>query len=471
MIRGLASVLLVSACGPDASAPENPPPNVVLILADDLGWKDVSHAGSGYPTPHIDQLASQGMRFTQAYSAAPSCSPSRAALLTGWSPARLGITRALRGRDYEKDPSVPAKPTKAWPFLPHPNGTRLPEDAQTFAEHLRAAGYETAFLGKWHLGRIQDGPGQHGFEHEGFVGSVGASDYFPPYRVEKGGPTRPGEYLTDRLTDEAVAFLAREHARPFCLVLAHFAVHSPYQAKPELVAELARRLDPRSPQHNPTYGAMIASLDQSVGRVVEALEANGLAGNTLVIFTSDNGAFLGADGDLTTTAPLRGGKLELYEGGVRVPLVVRWPGVVAPGSSSSVPVIGTDLAPTILGAAGLDPTRLGGDGQDLAPLLGAHGTLARDRLHFFVPHRYAHAALRAGDWKLIHWFEGRNELYDVAADPGERADRSAAEPELTAALEAELMAWIQAQGARRPVPNPRYDPDAHAARAAEDAED
>ncbi|NOT29713.1 MAG: sulfatase [Planctomycetes bacterium] len=457
--RVLLALFLAAACAPD-----RPRPNIVLVLADDLGWKDVSYNGSAYSTPHIDRLAAQGLTFTQAYAATPACSPTRAALLTGRSPARLGITRAIRGKDYREEGEftthVPGWP---WPCLPYPSATHLADGVPTFADRLRAAGYETAYIGKWHLGRGADGPARHGFEHASFVGSVGASNYYPPYQVDAAGPTRSDAYLTDRLTDEAVAFLEREHERPFCLVLAHFAVHEPIQAKPELVRALAPQLVTGSAQSSANYAAMLWSLDESVGRVLTTLSEQGLEDETLVVFTSDNGPLLERGERLTTVAPLRGGKLELYEGGIRVPLVVRWPGQIATGATTPVPSISMDLYPTLLRAAGVelapeDSPGFPPDGLDLAPLWhGAQG-LARERLHFFVPHREAQAAIRAGDWKLVHWFGGRSELYDLARDVGEQYDLAAAEPQRARALEAELLAWIRASGAPLPELNPEYDP-------------
>ena len=433
-------------------------PNIVLLLADDLGWKDVSYNGSAYATPNIDALAAQGLVFTHAYAATPACSPTRAALLTGRSPARLGITRAIRGKDYRSEGEFVADiPGWPWPCKPYPSATHLPDGVPTFADALRAAGYETAYVGKWHLGRPGQGPAEHGFEHAALVGSVGASNYFPPYQIEGTVTARPDEYLTDRLTDEAVAFLEREHERPFCLVLAHFAVHEPIQGKPELARRLAPGLVAGSDQASAGYAAMLWSLDESIGRVLATLTERGLDDETLVVFTSDNGPLLERGERLTTVAPLRGGKLELYEGGIRVPLVVRWPGKVAPGTTS-VPSISMDLYPTLLHAAGVEPPGGPADGLDLAPLWNGAATLGRERLHFFVPHREAQAALIDGDWKLLHRFGVRNELYDLSRDAGEQHDLAAAEPERARALEAELLTWIQESGASLPVLNPEYDP-------------
>ena len=448
---------LLCACTPQGGDAR---PNIVLVLADDLGWKDVSCYGSAYATPNIDRLAAQGLTFTQAYAAAPACSPTRAALYTGRSPARLGITRAIRGKDYRAEGQPFSKDVKGWPWscLPYPNATHLPDGVPTFADELRAAGYETAFIGKWHLGRPKDGPAHHGFESAALVSSVGASNYFPPYQLDEPVASRPDEYLTDRLTDEAVAFLRREHPRPFLLVLAHFAVHEPIQAKPELARALAPTLVPGAAQSSANYAAMLWSLDQGVGRVLTTLSERGLDEHTLVVLTSDNGPLLERGERLTTVAPLRGGKLDLYEGGIRVPLLVRWPRKVPAGATTAEPAISMDLYPTLLAAAGVaaprDPAL---DGVDLSPLWSGARTLARDRLHFFVPHREAQAAVRDRDWKLVHWFDGRDELYDLAHDEGEQHDLAAAEPERAHAMQAELLDWIRASGAPLPERNPDYD--------------
>ena len=472
--------LLLCALSCAESAPAPPPasrPNFVFILADDVGWKDVGYAGSAYRTPFIDRLAERGVVFTQAYAAAPSCSPTRASILTGRHPARIGLTKAIRIKDYQdarKPP--PPRPRPDLKMLGPPSLTYLPLEETTFAERLREAGYATGFVGKWHLGQPAYHPEKQGFTWTRAVGSFSASPYFPPFQVDDPGDVAPGEYLTDHLTDEAIGFL-REHAEePFLLYVSHFAVHGPWQGKPRDVARLAKELDPDAPQGNPTYGAMIESLDAGVGKLVEALEELGLAENTVVVFTSDNGPTLEKFETYTTTAPLRGGKLDLYEGGIRVPTVVSWPGAIGEAVCDE-PIVSMDFYPTFLRLAGLDPAPTpaasalpdGGtiDGLDLSPLLFGSGSLDRDTLYFHVPHRHMSAGIRRGDRKLVHFFGERTELYDLAADPGEAHDLAAADPARAEPLRGELFRWLEEIGAGMPRENPDYDPDYVAPNATE----
>ncbi|HIQ19914.1 MAG TPA: hypothetical protein EYH34_01570 [Planctomycetes bacterium] len=374
--------------------------NIVLILADDLGWADVSFNGSKfYETPNIDALARRGMRFTNFYAAAPICSPTRASIMTGKAPARLGITAPAghlpplpgRGPHYQKV----AGPERR--FL-YPLSKRYLEPAEyTLAEALRHAGYATAHIGKWHLGvRLEHWP-----ERQGFAFSFhGAPDpgpdgtYFSPYGFRAGTVTSgpPGEYITDRVTEEAIRFIKANRHRPFFLYLPHYAIHGPWQAKKRLFDYYHRKADATAPQHNPVVAAMIHSLDENVGRLMEAIDQMQLAHRTLVIFTSDNGGLEriprrrnqpAARDDvirtkpitlkggrvvgraleriggmhITSNAPLRGGKGNTYKGGLREPTIFIWPGVTEPGSVCDVPAISTDLYPTILDAAGVPPGR------------------------------------------------------------------------------------------------------------------
>ncbi len=442
-------------------------PNFVLILADDLGWKDVSYNGSAYPTPNIDALAARGIVFTQGYATSPSCSPTRASLLTGRHPARFGITRAIRNVDYRRAEKQAAEQAEA----AEEGLTYLPDEERTFAELLTQAGYETAYVGKWHLGLAPHLPDKNGFAWCRSVGSYSASPYFPPFEVQDlGHEERPDEYLTDHLTEQALEFLRQPHDRPFFLFLAHFAVHGPWKARADLAAHYEKTLDPSSDQGHAVYAAMIHSLDESVGRVVATLQELGLSESTVVIFTSDNGPTLeksalssGLDFEndeegtsdasvrFTTTAPLRGGKLQLYEGGIRVPWIACWPGVISAGGRCDVPVVSLDLHPTILGLAGIEPEpSIELDGRDLGALLHGGNTLERDALAFYAPQRYPACAIRKGDRKLIHFYEGRTELYDLRADPGESNDLARVEPERAAQLLQELSDWLASIGARIP---------------------
>jgi arylsulfatase A-like enzyme len=458
----LAPVLLVLALGsvPVDGPAGGRPPNVVVILVDDLGWADLGCSGSTFfETPNIDRLARRGMRFTDAYAACPVCSPSRAALLTGKSPARLHLTDWLPGRADRASQKLLRPEIRQ----------ELPLDEVTLAEALKPAGYATASIGKWHLG----GPGSWP-EHQGFDVNVGGGQTGSPpggyYRFKAPNleARNDEEYLTDRLTDEAIGFIERHKERPFFLYLAHYAVHIPLQAR---AADLARfRAKPAgdSPQRNAIYAAMIKGVDDGVGKVLRALDDLEIADRTAVIFTSDNGGLSveeGPDTPSTSNAPLRAGKGYLYEGGIRVPLLVAWPGVTRPGSTCGVPVIGQDLSPTILDmAAGrATPGRII-DGESLIGLLRGEKALRRDALFWHYPH-YSNqggrpgGAIRRGDLKLIERYEDdRVELYDLKRDIGERHDLAAERPEEAARLRERLARWRESVGAQMPRPNPDYDP-------------
>jgi len=448
------------------------PPNVVFILADDLGQRDLGVYGSSfYETPHLDALARRGVRFTQAYAAANVCSPTRASLLTGRYPARLGITDWLPGRTPQ-----PTDRLLSPELAPH-----LGSDTMTFADAFRAAGYRTAFIGKWHLGDgPENAPDRHGFElNRGGSGKGSTPSYFSPYRLPNLADGPPGEYLDERLTRETVSFIRAAHAegRPFLVELSHYAVHIPLQAKPELIAKYTAKLKSlpagadfaegppdgrvRVRQTNPIYAAMVESLDTSVGAVLAELAALGIADNTIVVFTSDNGGLATSEGWPTSNLPLRGGKGWAYEGGVREPLFVAWPGHLPAGAVTDAIVTSPDLFPTLLELAGLPPQPAAHvDGVSFAATLAQPDRKQPDRAIFWHYPHYSnqrgrpHGAVRRGDWKLIEWFEdGRTELFNLAADPGEAHDLATAEPDRTASLLAELRAWRQQVGARLPRPN------------------
>lgn len=455
----ILAVLVVSlAC---CSAPAAKQPNVVLILADDLGWADLACYGSKFHrTPHLDRLAAGGMRFTSAYASCPVCSPTRAALLTGKAPARLGITDWLPGR-----PDRPDQPL-ARPPLPQ----QLPLDEVTLAEALKKRGYTTGHIGKWHLGGEGYGPEQQGFDSNIGGDHTGTPlSYFAPFRnkgrsmpgLEK---APPGEYLTDRYAAEAERFLERHRETPFFLYLAHNAVHTPLRAKADLIKKYPQKMV-LGRQSNPVYAAMLESLDDSVGRVVRKLDELNLTDRTIVIFTSDNGGLATLEGPgtpATVNAPLREGKGWLYEGGLRVPLIVRWPGVVKAGVTSDVPVISHDLYPTLVQAAGGTPGAV--DGVSLLPLLEGGAAPEREALYWHYPH-YANqggrpgGAVRAGAWKLVEFDEdGRRELFDLSKDLSENRNLAADRPEVVERLAKRLAAWRKDTGARMPRPNPDYRP-------------
>lgn len=432
-----------------AASTRTKPLNLILILVDDLGWSDLSCTGSRfYETPNIDRLAKDGVLFSQAYSACTVCSPTRAALLTGKYPARLRVTDWIKGH---------AAP-KAKLSVPHWT-QHLPHSEITLAEHLQTAGYATASIGKWHLGGPDSFPEQHGFDL-----NVGGYDrgqppsFSAPYRIPTLTEGPPGEFLTDRESREAVDFIQANQHRPFFLYLPHYAVHEPIAGKPDVVEKYKRKADPSHPHHNPTYAALIESVDDSVSRIRAALERLGLSDQTMIVFTSDNGGLILGKNPPTSNLPLRAGKGSSYEGGVRVPLIVHWPKKAHPGTTVSVPVMSIDLLPTFLDAAKLPPLAV--DGQSLVSLLQGTQRLSREALYWHYPHYHPggatpYSAIRAADFKLIEWFEDeRVELYDLKSDPGEQRDLSKSDPKRTASLRTRLAAWRRSVGAQMPSPNP-----------------
>jgi arylsulfatase A len=435
-------------------------PNVILILADDLGWTDLACYGSDlYESPHLDRLAQNGMRFTQNYSACTVCSPTRAALLTGKYPARLHITDWIPG----------AMPNN--PKLLVPDWTRhLPLEETTIAEVLKSAGYATASIGKWHLGGEAYYP-----EKQGFNLNIAGTDkpqppsYFAPWNIPTISEGQPGDYLTDRLGKEAVKFIERVKDQPFFLYLPHFAVHLPVQGRAELVEKYQRKVRAGLNQNNAAYAAMVESLDATVGRIRAKLDELDLSSRTVIIFTSDNGGRI----PTTSNKPLRFGKASAYEGGVRVPLIVHWPGVTKAGSVSETPVITMDLFPTIaeMCSASHSGQLLAGssslDGVSLVPLLRQTGTIDRSELFWHYPHHQhyqlggtmPYGAIRSGDLKLIEFFNDMHvELYNVREDIGEEHDLAGAQPQKAAELRKRLHAWRKEVGAQMPTPNPNFDP-------------
>jgi len=406
--------------------------NIVFVLADDLGWAELGCYGNRFnETPNLDRLAARGVRFTDAYAAAPVCSPTRAAIMTGLHPARVGITDYLRGDD---------------PKYLSPDHFSLPKA-------LKAAGYHCGLIGKWHLmgdySLRKGDPKLHGFDEVICSESsyIGPGYYFPPYQhMKEVQPRRPDEYLTDRLNQEAVEFIERNRARPFFLFLSHYAPHTRLAGKPQLVAKYARKPGAGKNRNNPELAAMIESIDEGVGMILQALERLGLAERTVVVFSSDNGG----EDRVTSNAPLRAGKSTLYEGGIRVPLIVAGPGFAKPGSASGTPVVSTDLYPTFLQIAGAKPRPgLKLDGISFQQVLARPAALRRRAIFWHYPLDKPHflggrssGAVRQGDFKLIEFYDtGAIELYNLKDDPGETTDLSEKLPAVKNRLLTLLRNW------------------------------
>ena len=453
----LAAILLAPlALAPAATdVPKESKPNIILVLADDLGWTDLGCYGSSfYKTPNIDRLAQSGMRFTDNYSACTVCSPSRAGILTGQYPARLHVTDWIPGHDRPQA------------RLLSPDWTmHLPLEAPNIARALKSCGYNTASIGKWHLGSSEFWP-----EKQGFDLNIAGCDrgqppnYFSPYKIETLKDGAPGEFLSDRLTDEALKFIESNRNHPFFLYLPHYAVHTPLMAKPDVIAKYKVLANPSAPQHNAVYAGLVESVDDSVGRLLEGLDQLKLSENTIVIFTSDNGGLLLS----TSNQPLRAGKGSAYEGGVRVPLIIKWPGVTRPGSVCNTPVIGVDFYPTLLAMAGANLPPAVVDGENMEPLLRQSGAMKRDAIYWHYPHYHPqgatpHGAIRQGDFRLIEFYEDHHvELYNLKEDISESHDLATTLPDKASALRQKLQEWRKQAGVQMPAVNPNYDPNAPA---------
>lgn len=461
-----------------AEQDQSPPKNIVFFLVDDLGWADVGCFGSEFhETPHIDALAGGGMRFTNGYAACPVCSPTRASIMTGRHPVRVGITDWIPGAEASGQPNPR--------FLQVEDRDNLALKEMTIAEILCAHGYQTFFAGKWHLGDRGHWPTDQGFEVNIGGNSKGSppGGYYAPWTNPALQAKHEGEYLTERLTEESIAFLnERDPARPFLLFLSYYNVHTPitpYQKRHEHFVDKAERLfdDPtprlverrgrsRTRQDNPDYASMIAAVDQSVGAVLQRLDALGLTDQTAVFFFSDNGGLCTARRPgPTSNLPLRSGKGWLYEGGVREPTIVRVPGLTAPGSVCDEPIVSMDFFPTILRLAGLEQRPdLHTGGVDLSPLLTGGAWESPRTFYWHYPHYHGStwtpgAAIRSGDWKLIEFYEfDEVELYNLAADPGETINLAEAQPQRTRTLRQQLRDWQTAMQAKMPQPNPNYAP-------------
>jgi len=441
-----AVVALVFEAGPV----EARPPNVILVLTDDLGWRDLGITGNRFiETPHLDRLARRGVHFTRAYANAPNCSPTRACLMSGQYPPRHGVYTVV-------DPNQ--KPGGAWQrLIPARNAPELSSQSVTLAEALRNGGYQTGFFGMWNIGRGRSGPvspGGQGFGKSVFPDTLGfAKDAYQNAR---------GEFLSDRLTDEVLAFIEKNRESPFFVYFADHAVHAPFQPRADLLQKYTTKREQTGERgQTAEYAATVEAVDQNIGRLVEKLGQLGLTEETLVVFTSDNG------GTGSSSAPLRGNKGQLYEGGIRVPLLMAGAGVQSPGREVAESVLSIDLYPTLLELAGLPPPEGQPlDGRSLTPLL-AGGTEWPSRDLFWHFPCYAgrgapSGVIQAGRYKLLEFFESpdRPELYDLEADPGEQRNLAGQDPRRTEELRARLQAWREQTGALMPTKNPDFDPSA-----------
>lgn len=448
-------------------------PNFVFLLVDDLGWADLGCYGSSfYETPHIDALSRSGMRFTQAYAACPVCSPTRASIVTGRHPVRVGIT------DW-----IPGMNPRSTKLIAPEDRHELPLEEVTVAEALKAGGYQTFFAGKWHLGETEE----YWPEHQGFDTNIGGchkgsppGGYYAPWQNPRLQARQKGEYLTERLTEESVRFLQqRDQTRPFLLYLSYYNVHTPitpyqkriahyeektkgFAGKTVSIAEHEGRT--RLRQDNPAYASMVQAVDDSVGRLLRVLEEQQLADNTVVCFFSDNGG-LSTKKSMgpTCNLPLRAGKGWLYEGGIREPMIVRAPGLTVPGSVCTSPVVSMDFFPTLLDLAGITPDpSVALDGRSLRDELAGQPSSSR-ALYWHYPHYHGStwkpgAAVRDGDWKLIEFYHDQKvELYNLANDLGERNDLAAHKPDKTQELLDKLHAWQGRLNAQLPQPNPAFE--------------
>jgi arylsulfatase A-like enzyme len=520
-IRFIVLGILVIAFFACTTEQEKPLPNIVFFLVDDLGWRDVGCYGSSfYETPNIDALAKDGVRFTDAYAACHVCSPTRASILTGRYPARLHLTDWLPGRG-----EFPFQKLKNAPIH-----QALPSIEITLAEALKAHGYTTAIFGKWHLGEEPDGPLSQGFDVQIPRWNKGwpKTGYHAPFELE-GIDDAPGQYLTDRLTDEALGFIEANEDGPFFLYFSHFAVHDPIEGRPDLVDKYKRIREQLSPQQslpfilegnpdtedplsredcemmiqqplyeehkvlpnrtvkvkqyqdNVEFAGMVESMDESLGQVVAKLEELGITDNTIIVFYSDNGGMSAANfywpdrtipiteldaAYSTSNLPLRGAKGWLYEGGIRVPLIIKWPKQGKQGNVCDIPVISTDFFPSLLDMAGLplQPVQHP-DGKSLVPLLKGENRLEREAIYWHFPHYSNHGmqspagAIRSGDYKLLEYYENNTvQLFNLREDIGEQKDLAHMQPEKVVELRRRLHGWRSEVSAQMMSQNPEYKP-------------
>lgn len=470
-LRHFIPILFLALIFSCKTQPEQP--NFVFILVDDLGWADVkcNYPESFYDTPNIDKLAASGVRFTNAYAANPVCSPTRAALMTGKHPNRVNITDWIPGSDPKKRP-----------LLGPQDANELALEEITLAEKLKEKGYQTCFVGKWHLGNEGYFPEDQGFDinigghHKGSP----PGGYYSPYKNPKLNDGPKGEYLPDRLTQESIDFIKNNKDNPFLLYLAYYTVHTPIQAAKKHIDQYEQKREllnidkvphqregdgwTKMTQENAAYASMVTAMDENIGRIVTALEQQGLEDNTWIIFTSDNGGLstLTRKNAPTNNGPLRAGKGWCYEGGIRVPLIIAGPKITEPGRSESTPAISMDYFTTIMNLAGIEHES--NDGENLIPILTENTSINRDVLFWHFPHYHGSAwkpgsAIRKGDWKLVvHYEDKRTELFNLKNDPGEENDVSPNNIEIVNELKKLLDIKLQESKAKYPEINPDYIP-------------
>lgn len=463
---------------PPQKTAQNMRPNVIFIMADDLGWADTSLFGQTdyYETPNLQRLAERGMLFSRAY-ATPTCTPTRASLITGKHPARIGITRPVGHVDrvaLKKD--KPQRANRSLPFIDPGTLTRLDHNYDTLAEVFKSNGYKTSHFGKWHLGRSPYSPLEHGFDSDtpGWWHSGPTQSYLGPWGDPNFKPSFPGEHIEDRMALEIRNYINENLHEPMFINYWMFSVHAPFAGKPELIEKYSAKPKTDRFRQSPTYAAMIEAMDTAIGAVLDGIDDAGIADNTVIIFYSDNGgnaiqAVAGEDVPLNSNAPLRGGKGSLFEGGVRVPMIISWPNKIAPGTQSDRHVSSEDFFPTLVELLDLEiPKYLTFDGNSFAPAL--EGQSLSDTAKFvFVPHLVKKlnlppaVAMYSGKWKLIRFFHVADDfehswmLFDLEADPGERINLAAEHPNTVKEMDRAINIFLQETEADIPLPNPEYN--------------
>ena len=462
------SLLAIVACSclfpmnAEAETFEIKHPNIVFLLADDLGWTGLNCFGSDlYETPNLDRLAAGATKFTNAYAACTVCSPTRASVMTGMYPARLRCTDFIAGQH------------RPFAKMLVPDWTKQLEPRHvTLAEAVRMSGYRTAHIGKWHLNAKGDEASQTDAKSQGFDVSISRPAGTKGYFLKEGTRSEDGtNYLTGWLTDQACEFIDdNSQKKPFFLYFAYNVPHTPIQGRDDLVDYFAGKVDKNAIHKNPTYAAMVKAMDESIGRILEALELNGLSKDTVIIFTSDNGGLTQRNGKhdgFTENLPLRRGKGSAYEGGVRVPTIVHWPGVTKAGAVCDEPIMTIDYYPTLLEMLGINGDAKHNrsiDGRSIKPLLEDPNASIDRNLYWHYPHYHAggdgpYSAVRAGNFRLVEFHEDQSvQLFDLAKDLGEQTDLAAAMPKQVDALRKQLHQWRESVAAQMPTPNPNYDP-------------